>query len=456
MEVGHPSLTGPGYISGGRMVASLDAEATDYVENSLENRHELAIHMESRPVVYAMHEVCWHLLLRRIGASPGQERLVAAWLFHVLASLAYSRAGGFITLDDESGASVDTAEIRVADPTLPLLPDFITDTALSHGTGAPESLFKTTQQPSKSDPFSCLPLEIMHDIFDILSSGDLCRARLASRCFANCAAPASLPQRFWASRFAHDKEMGFIDLGTVHARLPTATIDYYELYCKYRQTLKSSSIPEGLLNRMRIWSCLEHFAVTIRTLLSASIGSWESSQHPRLSKPHSMGQVISAPEISPASTGLGSLVSLIFGARIRHTGTLVIEGESVSRHPITLQVSSVEFNGRPYICGLRVLSDERSQQLGLMTPFSSSSVSLAPGTSIHAVDVYISIAGIHGMIIHTKTPAGREEAHSMGDTTPGDDSDTAVTRLQSQEKILALSVGFDVGDSTPVQVRYPN
>lgn len=404
----------------------------------------MGIYGDARPIIYALHEFCWHLLLERIGVSPRDSRSVAAWLFHVLAALPYSRAGGLITRDGYSGGSVDSAEIRHADPSVHIFSGLIDDTVLPDEIKAPKSLFKSRQQPAVGDPFSRLPLEIMHDVFDFLSSVDLCAARLASRSFADCAAPAALPQRFWSGRFAPDKEMGFIDLETAKPRLPSIANDYYQYYRKCQQALRAEVIPEGLINRRRIWGCLDHFAVTLRALLSVR-GDGTGNvfpQPPRLPNVHSLGQVVSCPELSSATAGPGSLV---FGARIRHKEILVIDRNPPIYCPILLEFSTIDFDGRRYISGLQLSAGTDSYHcVGLMVPSATAPVSLEPETSIYEIDVYMSIAGIHGIIIHAKTPDGRETAHAVGDTEPAKDSDTAVTRLEARGNILGFSLGFDV------------
>lgn len=436
-DVAHPELTGPGYIVGGRLVAIFDPDTTALVANQFSHRHELSLNDETQPIIYGVHEFCWGFLLWRIGVGKEASRSVAAWLFHVLAALPYSRAGGLIAQDGYTGTSIDTAEILQADPALDTFLDAINDTPLPESIATPQSLFKSNGQVARADPFGRLPLEIMHGIFDVLASEDLCNARLASRFFAECASPAALPQGFWAGRFAWDREMGFIDIDTA-----ASNTDYYQLYRKSQMIFRSEARPDGLLNRKRIWRCVATSAATIQALLSTPRSDWDSpSPRPNLPEDRRVGDGVSCPELSPALAGPGSLV---FGAKTHRTQVLSFERTSTSTDPLLLQFSTILFDGRPYLSGLRVSADGESHHAGYMVPSTTEFVCIESRHKIRVIDVYISIAGIHGMILYGYAADGSRGRYYVGLTSPPDDLDVAVTRLRTQGMAGALFLGLDV------------
>jgi hypothetical protein len=440
-DVAHPSLTGPGNIVGGRLVAHFDLDSEGSVDIEQADWHQLSPNAETEPAIYGVHEFCWGFLLWRIGMGEEASRAVAALLFYVLAALPYSRAGGLIAQDGYSGTSIDTAEILQADPALEGSLDAIAATQLPESIATPRSLFKNSKPLAKDDPFGRLPFEIMLGIFDVLPSKDLCNARLASRYFAECAAPAALPQGFWAGRFACDKEMGFVDLDAV------ASTDYYRLYWKCRLVFRSQDRPDGLVNRKRIWNCLDNFATTIQALMSTPRSDWDSpSPRPNLPEDRRVGDGVSCPELSPAIAGPGSLV---FGAKTHRTQILSFERHSTSTDPLRLLFSMIHFDGRPYLSGLRVLADGESHHVGYMVPSTTASVSIESRHKIRVIDVYISVAGIHGMILRGREPDGSRIKYLVGQTSPPDSWNVAVTRLRTQGTTSALFLGLDVRGPVP-------
>lgn len=386
--------------------------------------------------MYGMHDFCWRLLRARVGAGKEESRAVAACLFHVLAALPYSRTGGLIARDGYSGTAFDTAEILQADPE-DISFDAINDTPLPESIATPLSLFQSSRPVASDDPFGRLPVEIMHSICDELPSWGLCYARLASRCFAECASPAALPQRFWAGRFAYDKELGFMGVNTAALRT-----DYYQLYRKCRLQMQSTARPGGLANRRRIARCVLNFAMTIQALMCTRRSDWDSpSPRPLLPEARRVGDGVSCPELSPASAGPGSLV---FGAKTHRTQVLSFERHATSTDPLLLQYSLIFFDGRVYLSGLRVSADGQTHHVGYMVPGTTMSVSIEPQHKIRVIDVYISIAGIHGMVLWAGDDNLRAR-HVVGlGSPPPDDLDVAVTRIHAQGTVAALFLGLDV------------
>lgn len=469
-DLNGPSLTGPGYIFGGKLVASLESDAVDLVENTTESRLNTCVDREGDFTVYVFHEVCWELLLQRMSprvVSEAGPSLIAGVLFHLLASLPYSRVGGLITRDGYLGA-VDLRRPSQSvnrwnfgyygsdpNPNLSIETDGMdTDSKVDY---SPQRHFTSHQEPSVDEPFSRLPLEIMQDIFDILPSKDLCTARLASRYFALHAGPASLPKTFWPGRFADDKEMGFIDLEYIPRGEEKIGFDFYRLYRRCQQALNSEDIRKGLLNRKRIWSCLGHFAKTLDACLSCPSdvlrmgdGQW-SAQQPRLPDSYYLGQRVACPKLSYVTADHGDLA---FGARVCFSQTLVFRsGDDALRATVVLEYSTIVFHAETFISGFRVFTSSKrsgsnySHEAGMMRTPTPGSITLEPNASIHEIVVHMSISGIHGMILNTKSLDGTVMAYSIGDTITRA-GQRAVTRLEARGTITGFLVGFDVLSST--------
>ncbi|KAK4242817.1 hypothetical protein C8A03DRAFT_10999 [Achaetomium macrosporum] len=71
------------------------------------------------------------------------------------------------------------------------------------------TLIRSNISGRNTDPFSCLPPEILHQIFSFTPTFSLLNLRLASRAVASVSRLPDLPQSFWRSRFLPPLEMGF-------------------------------------------------------------------------------------------------------------------------------------------------------------------------------------------------------------------------------------------------------
>lgn len=115
-----------------------------------------------------------------------------------------------------------------------------------------------TQAQDGSDGFFNLPVETVHMILTLLPSGDVHRARVASRSIATASRADSLPQSFWKSRFLPDREMNFA--------LPIrreGPHDWRALYMGIKKGWTSRSRGYGrLANRKRIWDIISKIAFT--------------------------------------------------------------------------------------------------------------------------------------------------------------------------------------------------
>jgi hypothetical protein len=77
-----------------------------------------------------------------------------------------------------------------------------------------------------------------------------------------------LPQKFWASRFSPEMDMGFV-LAMDKNETGYADMDWRRLFDNCMSLLQQpGSLGDGFRNRQRIWICLQDITVTIENLLS--------------------------------------------------------------------------------------------------------------------------------------------------------------------------------------------
>ncbi|KAI9148891.1 hypothetical protein HJFPF1_10934 [Paramyrothecium foliicola] len=444
-SIGQPSarsLTGLCILNGGRFLVPFP----NGLVPMLPRQYELSVRTRDDST-YGVHELCWKLLLRRIaaiyGSAPSPE-WCAQWLYWVLAALPYSPRGGLITHNGYFGAvnerkrSIIRLDIGVDYPrqgqpfkdlkhTDPTLPSENTIQWLN----------------SSQDPFRKLPYEILCCIFPLLSPGDICHIRLASRWIALHTAPSLLPPSFWKKRFAHDGEMGFIDM----TEAPKSTIDCFRLYRHYRRLLNASPGDKGLQNRRRIWHCLEPFAKTLAAILGSEEVAWPwGSADTQSAGNEGTGQKISCygfPEID----GL-----LQFGAKTYQVKSLNFEH---LMNGATIQISHIPFEGRTYVCGLRLsdpdMPSHNAQKVGLLNSRNSSTIRIRPNSSIVKIDVFVSLDGINGFVFFVRDVEGQLTAMAAGETSP-QGCYTAVASLEPEGDLKGLVLKFDWFKALSIQL----
>jgi hypothetical protein len=399
------------------------------------HRYELSMRGNGEST-YAVHEVCWQLVLKRVDILNGQRvvpELLARWLFCLLSALPYSPRGGLITQNGYFGAldgrkrSILKLDISIEYPRQGQPGKDLED-------ADPALPFSNSLAWLKSsrDPFQMLPYEVLCCILPLLRSRDVCNCRLASRWFAIHSTPSALPPSFWSSRFSPDGEMGFLGISD----LPQSTTDCYRLHRHYTRLLSTIPGGDGLRNKRRIGLSLEPFATSLATVYH--VDHIQSQSLPvALSDGEVLGQKVSCYKFPMHDK------KLHFGARVHHVQKLALP--DMARGAI-LQVSNMTFENRSYICGLRLSTTERShdqvQNVGLALPQSMTTILLRPNASIIRIDVYLSLDGVHGLALRTRTSQGCE-THFAG-VTNTQAFNMAVATLQPQSDIRGLVIEFDV------------
>ncbi|KAI2470143.1 hypothetical protein F4781DRAFT_196502 [Annulohypoxylon bovei var. microspora] len=203
---------------------------------------------------------------------------------------------------------------------------------------------------SESNALCLLPRELIMLVLAYLPSRDVCKLRLVSRYVADLSSPGLLDQKFWASRFGPEFEMGFVFAGLSNSR-PTEPADWRTLYLKIKAALKSKLF-YGLKNRRRIWHTFQHISDALYVRLENE--SWiESSPPPDTARPFPQSMVFAEalfestnPRFPPTKPSL-SLSCRLFEWRS------FIWPRSLDSVPKRLQVSTIYSNGKTYISGLQ-------------------------------------------------------------------------------------------------------
>jgi hypothetical protein len=361
---------------------------------------------------------------------------VAQWLFQLFAALPCSLRGGLITQHGYFGAlnerkqSINRLDIGIDYPA-----QGQPRKDLIEADPMPLPKNTLTRLDNSSDPFHLLPYEILCLIFPLLSSKDISHSRLASRSFAVHATPSLLPLSFWATRFSHDGELGFLGLND----MPKSSIDCCHLYRHYRRRLDTSPGDRGFQNRRRIWCCLEPFATTLAAILKHGM----VYPIPVLIQVRSQEVVGHKASCYQASTIDGTLQ---FGAKTCRVQNLLLP--NTSRGAI-LKVFTLPFESRTYVCGLQLvelgLEYETIQAVGLTFPTCTSTIHLDLNASIIRVDVQLSLDGIHGLFFYTMEPNGYVRKQFAGITTP-QNCYTAVATLEPYGTLSGFVFEFDVSD----------
>ncbi|KAM0191679.1 hypothetical protein ACHAPA_008300 [Fusarium lateritium] len=184
------------------------------------HRHYLHYSPPTEPWIFAFHDACWQILLDKIFPSSNLEvdpQRVAELLFDHLYCLPYDRSYVSYPYHDFGGAlQFWKSPVDLPEEWRFLLADLGTVELNSFSPSAlpaAEPPHAPTQAYASSRSFYKLSREIVHLIVSHLASSDLCNLRLSSKAIAGLTDPDSLPQAFWKSRLAVDREMGFLPPG---------------------------------------------------------------------------------------------------------------------------------------------------------------------------------------------------------------------------------------------------
>lgn len=440
-----PSPTGEGRVEEKRFVAS-DITTSSYLD--LETRDELRD--QDLHNAYPFHNLCWVMLLTRLGrtvTSTEDAVVIASWLFRIFHCLPRAEGGGLLTEHRYHGVlrlrDIERYSVRVPFADATEEPPVFDD---EPAVGQPTS--SALDRVSSQDAFSKFPSNVLHTILSSLSTKDVCHSRLASRVIAVASGEDDLPQTFWASRFNTDREMGFV---FAHQPVPTEppVHDWHQLYRSCKRALRFGTYCRGLRTRRRIWLSILEFAVTLEELLDSEPAA-----------------VNVPPALPPgADTDIGQWIEslwrddddtisqqLSFGTRFSKRQTLAFARTHAS-DTLLVEVYLLPFNCRTYISGFRISTldgnkhAEPVQEVGFITSIKHS-FELLPQDNVVAIDVIMSVVGIHGLRFFIERQ-GTPVVKPVGNVDIPD-SYVAVTRLGTEGVIVGVQVGFDVRRNHPI------
>lgn len=450
------SITGVGRIIGNMVVVPED-DQPDLADEGAANINAPVPRIRAlngRIRTFHCHEACWQLLLLQIAGiiqHPPDPFKTGALLFNIFYSTPWGRDDDLIPESNYHGAismrrSEEGCRLLNADPGKPFPPmDVSTFNLREHGIFVASNSRVTPSGPlSHTDPFYKLPDEIIHATLVYLPSEDLCSARLASRRLGILGAAGTLPQSFWASRFASSHEMGCL----YDAIIPTrATQGWFRSYFYCKWNLRRVAGADALRNRRRIWRCLSDLSAILGRLLNSRRGNRVDMR--TLSWNQSFTQRVSSPELPRRSIRENPEQRIQLGVRLWNEHNMFFRGEGGDSR-VQIEFSSIVLPSAEYISGYRVSaqhSDDRPshvQKAGVIAASTMPSVVLDPGDKISYVDVYISTSGIHCLKFFIAKPDGEIRIHSVGKPRRRNGI-IAIKRLTPESTVVGFKFGFNVG-----------
>ncbi|VUC37038.1 unnamed protein product [Clonostachys rosea] len=457
-----PQITGLGFVTQDRVAARMGYQ-TSYADATGEaaiRPQDLLFPLQGLRH-FSIHEFCWHFLLCRIKAESGNEpdpRRIASLLFHVLHSLPWARNGALVPDHGYFGAlnlrqTVEGISDLMADPDQPvpilevgrslveLGEDFVSPNMVQH-----------YNPSSNCGHFERFPDELIAHIFTLLPSQDVCSLRLSCPRLAALAAPSNLPQNFWASRFLHNREMGFLSFWNNSSDMRHR--NWMAAYHDCKSTLEDSAA-KGLHNRRRIWHCLEDFSTIVRAMLQ--INDSPSPSLNQIARVFPFGERVSCPELPNnfnSQEPFGQHISL--GTRLRKEFLVFLDSDNDSDTTL-IEISSISLVCGEFISGIRLSVQEEDDppsvisQCGWISPSNLTSITIEPGDEILSIDVFISTSGIHCLKFFIEKDDGQTFVHSAGNARyPA--GLVATTRLVPQSTIEGFVIGFDLYKAVSIQL----
>ncbi|CAJ2503870.1 Uu.00g112640.m01.CDS01 [Anthostomella pinea] len=415
---------------------------------------------------FAMHDACWELLCDHVVVGSDERVDPSRIASHLFALLYNTPVSGETTpmpghdyghaaqFQDWKASGYDYIE-RVNGSGYSFLTDDVREKfQFNHERlrdAAPASFEPASRGDySTSDILCRLPNEIWMLILASLSSVEVCRVRLASRYVADVATPGALSQRFWASRFASNREMGFAFAGPSYPN-PNEPIDWRALYSRAKGALKSDLFP-GFRNRRRIWRSLQDLSkqVGIRLANDIWLSAFPNPMQPGLPKGASLGQTACAEaSLPPGVPGpRPERKELTLSCRLFERQS-ILWPHNIDAKDCELRSSSVYSNGRRYICGLRFslpaksYADRAMREAGFIDRRGEDRVPIRLQGSLENLDVAMTAKGVTGLRFHMRNARGAYSVSvgDMGVECP----ESGIGRLarSNNARCVGLVLGFD-------------
>lgn len=453
-------LTGVGFLEWSHFIFPVDIASSYSASAGVFHRYDVT--PNARGSIFLFHEACWVLLLEQVNAfqsgntlpNPGQ---VAQQLFNLLHCLPTDQ-------NRRARIPIFSYSFSWAAPSIPAFRPSQRQLSLPWHTSSPP-ISGTTSSAGKGSPdwFAGLPSEIVLMVANVLSVPDLCNVRLSSRTWAYLTAPNSLPQSFWRSRFALDREMGYLGVafqvgdGKGHE---STGYDWRGLYLDVRHALRNPAASWHFYNRERIWRELHRFTDCLVLLVEQlrSLQQFHLVKKELKSLRYEIGRVVQGRpwhdiDLSEEPRNVGFR---LFGMDYM---LLDLPASEATCTVVEIRVSFITYDSIRYLCGLRVLERRRdgpvsdgleSGRTGLVVPSSETILRRSAKDSLTGIRVASSISGIVGIAFCFRGEGGHESILSAGviqDLPEG----VGIGTLRPREgrRAVGMTVGFDVSTTSP-------
>lgn len=313
------------------------------------------------------------------------------------------------------------------------------------------------------DVFRKLPSELLVLILENLPSTDCGHLRLASRYTASVSSVSQLPPSFWRTRFDQPHEMAFTFAGREDQR-PPEPANWRQMYMTARGRLKNPSTYPGFRHRCHIWQMLQYLAPALslrlqnsQCLASGPYGGRDPGLPTEAS--HCCGTastelVLEHGGASARSGEWAAMSPLYKGCRLYEEQCLRWPCSSAPE-TICLAVSSVSFNGKVYISGLRYVASHlhvtprEYARAGLVNSSNEQRVVLNKTDILEAMVFNIPTDGMRGLRLDVRGPE-RLTTHSFGRLALSEAEDGyACISNKGQLQHACFVVGLDVSRDGP-------
>ncbi|RDL40117.1 uncharacterized protein BP5553_00096 [Venustampulla echinocandica] len=445
----NPYLTGVCFGLRGRMeIAAPPNSRAKYNDSGVSMDRYQLYYSNNLFWVFSLHEACWRLFSLQTSGSEEVDSGVVNCLFRLLLSASVDAFGHLSFRQDVGGANnfrrpynnpmsrcSNTAwSLIFADPHqyLDLIePGSDTNDIETIETFSAHS--KCGGYISLADCFTRLPNELIHEILINLSSWDVTRARLASRAIARASTIGGLRQEFWRSRFSANFEMGFAFSPAVKLR---PSLDWHRRYfAEEDMDCDNSDHTSGsiLLRARRLQGI---------NVSGAEFNSTSLYRDPFLGL-----------NVRQAVSGNLNGDNCVAMPRPHRRGCRELEVKSIpipaSTRGVPIGISTVVFDNRTYIPGLRVFNVESElatnpSAMGLIIRENESECWLRSVDDPYGVEVAVVSTGIISLRFITGNDV--DQMSGWFGEPPTTVTGVGFSRLFAQDgqRICGFMAGFDV------------
>ncbi|KAK2783590.1 hypothetical protein FQN53_009135 [Emmonsiellopsis sp. PD_33] len=461
--ISSPYASGVGFLSEQGHITASDDYDVSYTDRAPAYESYGLLYRSGSFWAFPIHDVCWHMIRQSTSnLADTPNSVIARHLFYLLLCTPCNDRHQFSPGHDFGGAA--QFQGRIADSLhLPRSnvyyyincdPSTLEDTASA--LNAKETVYpgaKRLEYPQNTHTehtrFERLPVEIIHLIFELLSTSDVRNIRLVSRRLADVAMVEELPQSFWRSRFYPDQEMGFTSVLLPHYSTLRET-SWKDKYISFQAALRIPNRFPSTRNRQRIWS----LARPLSGLIEAIIQNDQSKKTRTTSDDFSPSAMDHVPSHIQAGRVLQSEISRAPYDRVLEFGCRELSLRSIRWQTLTgfrsyqLGISVASFYRDKYISGLRIIPQDDQQPLalglsiGLIDKTSESIIEVTSPDVLEGFDVAVKESGICGL--RPRFRNATLPAEFVGNCGNGA-ADIAFGQLLFQEgKEYVLFGGFDV------------